>query len=176
MEQRASNHPDAQRSLDAVLRSFRRPSARGFRRSILSGIREVECFTPAGLYVGRAPAFDVDHQRLDRVTERITRGLFLHHVGRRLPVDCGVAAFTVRGLSLADSEVRSSFLSALDAVSVNALHSVGDDVFNYRYAIAGDQENSSMWIFIVYQAIAFISSTLDLSGDPSEDGAKKQSP
>ena len=70
------DHPDAAAARDSALRSLDRHEASRFRAAFLSAVREVDLRTAAGLYVGRAGAYGIDVDRLDRVVARITAGLF----------------------------------------------------------------------------------------------------
>jgi hypothetical protein len=171
LEEKAGEHPEAQRILDAVLRSLQKPKKKRFRRALLSGIREVDRVSPAGLYLGKASSYNVDLGRLTRVVERITRGLFLHHNGRRLPLDCEVRSFASSGFSNAEPGVVKELLGLVEQTRANQMHAIGNDVFCYRYAVARDQENSSAWVLVVYRAISFISLTIDVARPPVSTSA-----
>lgn len=54
--------------------------------------------TPAGLHIGRADTFEVDLARLDRVVERIVRGLYYHERRVVLLMDAVVEAYSEDGL------------------------------------------------------------------------------
>jgi hypothetical protein len=120
-------------------------------------MREVECISPLGIYMGNAHELGVDPRRLNRVIERITRGLFLHHTGRRLPLDCRVSAFTSRSLSQRKIATILSLIGDLDST----VYTVGNQTFCYRFSLARDQENFSFWVFIVYGAFSFSAITID---------------
>lgn len=129
LEEKALDHPEAKRVLPAVRRSFLKPRKQRFRRAIFSGVREVERVSASGLYLGKGHAYDVDLSRLTRVIERITRGLFLHHVGRRLPLDCEVVSFAESGFS----SYPANLTSFLEQIRSNPIHTIGDDHVPGRY-------------------------------------------
>lgn len=166
MEEKAGEHPEAKRIHATILRSFQKPKKKRFRRALLSRIREVDRISQAGIYLGRAHAYNVNLTRLTRVVERITRGLFLHHTGRRLPLHCEINAFSARGLSKKDSTAQQTMLELVALTRANQMYMIGNDVFCYRYAVSADQENSSVWVFVVYQGMSFISLTTDLAHPP----------
>lgn len=140
-----------------VIRSLKRFEARGFRNAVISNMREVECISPSGIYLGNAHELGIDPRRLNRVIERITRGLFFHHTGRRLPLDCRVSAFTSRLLSQSKIATILSLIGDLDST----VYTVGNQTFCYRFSLARDQENSSFWVFSVYGAFSFSAITID---------------
>jgi hypothetical protein len=152
-----AGNSDAMGVLPAVHRSLRRPSAAGFRQAFLSGIRPVERISPAGLHLGTTWERPVDRRRLNNVVARITRGLFRHHSGRRLPIECEVDAFTSRALSQGGAATVLELIGDLRS----PVHSIGNGAFSYRCSVAHDQENSSFWMFVVYGAFSFASLTLD---------------
>lgn len=172
LEEKAAQHPDARRIHAAVLRSLRRPKKRRYRQALLSRVLDVERISPGGLYLGKTAAYPVDLKRLTRVVERVTRGLFLHHVGRRLPLGCEVESFASSGFHRADPGTQKALLDLVEQTRSGPVHSIGDDVFCYRYAVASDQEDSSAWVFVVYRAMTFISITTGLTvHEEPENGA-----
>lgn len=49
---------------------------RGFKTLLLRLIKDVKLFSPNGMYVGNAKALLVDQERINRVLEKIARGLY----------------------------------------------------------------------------------------------------
>lgn len=86
----ASQHPTVKRLHDPIIRSLARPQARGFTNSFLSQIRNVTIKSPGGLYLGEAPGLPIDHSRLQRIIEKVVRGLFFHEYDKKLPPCCGI--------------------------------------------------------------------------------------
>ncbi|MDH3690386.1 MAG: hypothetical protein OEU36_12990 [Gammaproteobacteria bacterium] len=163
MEEKAGEHSEAKRIHATIWRSLQKPRKKRFRHALLSSIREVDHTSPGGIYLGKARAYNVDLTRLTRVVERITRGLFLHHTGRRLPLHCTIDAFSPRGLSGKDSTAPQTMLELVEQTRANQMYTIGNDVFCYRYAVSAEQKNSSVWVFVVYQGMSFISLTRDLA-------------
>jgi hypothetical protein len=86
-------HPDVQSILPAVHRSFDKPKKRAFFRAMLKTIQVVDRYTTAGIYIGQAPTFDVNMNRVRDVCQRITKGLFYHERSIRLPDDFVAVAY-----------------------------------------------------------------------------------
>ena len=59
---------------------------------IVNARRPVDIVTPAGVWLGRAMGYNVDLGRVDRVLERVVRGLYFVERGYRLPQNVFVAA------------------------------------------------------------------------------------
>jgi hypothetical protein len=79
-------------------------------------MQTVERFSPTGLYLGPASRFSGEGRRLDRVAEKIIRGLFYHEMKRRLPPDYRVATIhqsRVRSAPSGTRELLSEFVSAV---------------------------------------------------------------
>jgi hypothetical protein len=69
---------------DAALRSLTKPTKIGFRQALLRATKDVAMHTASGIYTGQGMAYDVDLDRLSKVIERTTRGLYFHEFGCRL--------------------------------------------------------------------------------------------
>ena len=153
----AGSHPEAASIRPSVFRGLAMPKKAQFTRRIMSGVRHVSLRTPAGLYAGKSAAFDVDLVRLDKVVERVTRGLYWHHHEHvRLPSDHEVHVWSEEGLrelSIADAAKLRRTL--VDPVLRNPGRSIGRGVLNYRFA-AGDRPHVSGWWLEFYGDVRFV--------------------
>jgi hypothetical protein len=161
LKDRAGSHPEAVSIRDSAFRGLAKPKKTKFTRRILGSMRQVAIRTPAGLYVGKAPAFDVDLTRLDRVVARVTRGLYWHHHSHvRLPDDHHVVVWSedgLRGITPADAlQLRSTLI---DPVLNNPARSIGRDVLRYWYACS-DRKHVTGWLLEFYGDVRFIAFTL----------------
>lgn len=57
----------------------------GLRKTIARVLSDKLVWTPTGLYLGRHMTIKIDHPRLERVAEKIVRGLYYHEYGTPLP-------------------------------------------------------------------------------------------
>ena len=65
---------------DAAKRSLARSPKK--RKELISRLaREVDLFTPGGIYIGRSAEFNLNKVKIDRVLIKIARGLQYHHTG-----------------------------------------------------------------------------------------------
>ena len=84
-----ADHPAAKLILPSVLRSLSKPNKKGFTKALVDSMREFECMTPAGLYIGKGATYDVNNDRINSVATRIIKGLFYHHKHIRVKGDVG---------------------------------------------------------------------------------------
>jgi hypothetical protein len=111
---RAGDHPEVQEIRDSVFRSLRMVEKVKFTRRLPNSVRQVEITTSRGIYVGKAPGFDVDLARLNRVVARITRGLYWHHHQHIcLPNDFTVDVYPEYGIQSFSKETRKGLRKTL---------------------------------------------------------------
>ncbi len=154
MEIRAAQHPAAQRVLPSVYRSMERPEARGLKITLLNRIRDVNLISPLGLYVGKARAYKVDYPRLERVAERIVRGLFFHHRGKPVPSTCGIKAWCLAGRA-----VPEGIRQVVGGIQGSKSYEIGKRTFRYKFSFVekpGEHPNSSGWLLSIYETIDFL--------------------
>jgi len=151
------NHPKARANWDSIFRSLQRDEAKGLKESFLSDIHSVRLRTQAGLYLGRAEAYNVDMERIQRVVERIVRGLYFAEMGHPLGLENEVNVHTEEGLmhqppdSLAILE--RTILVPLASVGAKL---VGDGVFAYWFKTTEEQPEASVWVFNFYEKLRFL--------------------
>lgn len=156
LEEKSGEHTSAVGIQGSVLRSLERSEAKGLKTSFQQQINYFDIVTEAGIYLGTSLGYEVDRSRLNRVIQRVTRGIFLHTFGRRLPIEAKVSATPARILK--DQ-------SAVDFVNNMLTHGppwqcLGESTFCWKYITCAEQQDTSAWLFIVYHSIAFLSFTI----------------
>lgn len=77
----------------------------------------------------------------DETIERTTRGLFWHHFRFALEPEANVETYFLRGLDKEVAEILP-FLS---------VHNIGgEDIFNYAFGVAPEDQRHSLWLFQFY--------------------------
>jgi hypothetical protein len=117
------------------------------RSAIIKTLRRVEVRTPAGLYLGTAPAFKLEVRRVRRVVERIVRGLLWHHFEAVPAVGIEVATYINPAVPQPLMNILTTDLT---------LTGIGGDVFRYRYGRAIDGPDYSMWWLCFYTQTTFL--------------------
>ena len=148
----------AQEAVSRLLRSFRRPQTQGFTLSFARNLQWVDLVTPAGDFVGPAPAFAIE-QRLSSVPSRIVKGLFFHHSGQRLAKEYGVRSFPLEQIQYSTVERRAE-LERLVApvVTISTPRQIGG-AFTYWYSSLPEDLNASAWVMLFYGKAWFIAFT-----------------
>ncbi len=156
-----ATHPDVKQILPTVLRSLARPDKAGFTKSLLKSIKNVNVRSRSGLYLGRKGAFDVNLARLDNVARRITKGLFYHEKGYRLPDVYDAVAYSESGLQDATDDFKQELQTNIfQPLMANAPQTIGNRVFSYRVAYSDTDANASAWLFVFYERVRFLCLTL----------------
>ncbi len=171
MREDVHGEADVQAVLPAVLRSLQNPAAIGFRAGFLRSLCDVNVVTPAGLYTGIRPGYNVNLARMDRVAARIVRGLFYHETGLRLPDGYDAAAYSSDGIR---PELHAGLRTVFEPLVNTIPKSIGR-VFSYWCGFKEDP-NASAWVLLFYRRVLFICMTapkecssgqIDLSGAPT---------
>lgn len=151
------DHPVVQKLLPAVFRSLEKPKKQRFARWFAAQGAIFDVQTPSGIYVGKKAGFHIDLPRLEAVTRRITMGLYFHETGSRLPDDYRAVSMLGNNIWMRPSEFKT--IPALGAVVRRTPHTFGEDVFNYRFAIAADNPCGSIWLLTFYGRVVFVTIT-----------------
>ncbi len=157
-EQRGSD-PQAQRLIPRVFSHLMEPGREPLRRSVLQNLKRIPQYTPAGLYVGDKLGYSVDLVRLNRVPERIVRGLYYHHFKKYLPLDYSVESMEESGLAGANQvaiEAAQEMVRSLGSVSPRK---IGGTVFPYRYLETPEDSYTSLWLLVFYGVHFLVTST-----------------
>ncbi|HEX7183527.1 MAG TPA: hypothetical protein VF756_16960 [Thermoanaerobaculia bacterium] len=117
--------------------------------------------TPAGIHLGRMLAYEADLNRLNRTANRIVKGLFFHHRGRRLPEGVNIKALCLEGIQ-SDREGLQMLQETLAVLQGQPLIMKGRGAFGYRYFLLNDNPDSSVWLFSFYEKIHFVGLTASL--------------
>lgn len=144
--------PRAMGAWETLLRSLRRPEHAKFNAEILRNLREVEIRTPAGLYLGTAPVLPLEQERVDRVAQRIVRGLFFHEYENRLPD-------THEALGFLKQFGIESVLELLGAVRFPEPKVIGGGSFRYSVRVTAEDPDSTMWIGDFFGRLPFLGFT-----------------
>lgn len=142
----------------ATLRSFNKPEASSFARRIRSQTRVVERTSPAGLYLGRGFVYEAQGAPLDRVIRRITKGLFFHEKGRRLPDDCVVKPIALCRLKDLRPRRDEWFMEMIEMLLGTVPTRFGT-AFGYWRLWSEFGWARSFWLFEIYGRLEFICGT-----------------
>lgn len=150
--------PDAREAWAASLRGFARPEKQRMRAATQRSITRKERFK-GSIYLGRAPAYNVDLSRLCRPIERIVRGLYWSEFGKRLPGDYEVATFSLDMLDSTNIQTQIWISNLADAALRGRLREVGGQAFRYAFIRDSQDERVSLWMIQIYVRVYFFAIT-----------------
>jgi len=153
LAQATATSPTANRVLDRLAADHRSGRRRriGLAVSLLEKVRPVEGHSPGGIYMGTGPGLEFDTDRVNRVLEKIVRGLFFHRFQRALPPDARV----VVEMKPEPEHLRSPLVAAALAQSPSFL----GDVFMHRVYTLPENPNCTSWALGFYDAVLAIAMT-----------------
>lgn len=158
------DHPDVQKILPSVLRSLPNPHNRDLKIELLKTLGRAHPRTPGGLILPATPMFVARFDRLERVIERVTKGLFFHEKGYRLPEDHMAVAFSPIRFTHADKDFLEHLQKDLiEPVSTQKAKTIGNGVFSYKFAWDSTDPNASVWLFLFYNRVSFIGGTFPVA-------------
>jgi len=134
--------PLAEGVMDSLLRSLKRSP--GFANLLINSIEEIEMVTESGIYLGKQDALKLDGARVNRVSQRIIRGLFLKENKYPLPENYEVVA-KVQQFGF------ESILENLPDIQLEDLRIIQNGVFCYTFCRTNDEPNSGLWLLLFYK-------------------------
>ena len=148
-----SERESAKQVLESIHRSLRKPGKLGFARLINESLFETEVHTNAGIYLGKAGGIQIKKKRIDRVAERIIRGLFYHEFGHPLP----------QNYQVTNQFSQTGFLNVakiMKEVRFPEPREIGR-VFWYTFAMTKEDPYSGVWLQVYYEGLQFLGFTVN---------------
>jgi hypothetical protein len=146
-------HPVLQQLETDVMRALTKPTKAGFARSTWRMTRRGFIQLTRHLSVP-AMAFGVDRERLARVVERITRGLYFRHRGVRIPAGYSVTVADELHFDMEGADIVQAKLDAQPVIDI------ANGVFTYRYCYREERDPGvSAWLMTFYGAVKFVGMT-----------------
>lgn len=116
------------------------------RRDLLNNLIPVELRSSSGVYLGEAEVLKFPKRRINRVVKRIVKGLYCHHYGKSLLP--GINFLVVKDPNLS---------GIVDIIQNHTnLSSVQAETFQYRYSVAVEDPDQSVWLLRFYGATTFL--------------------
>lgn len=120
----------------------------GLKRAIIRALREVNIFTPTGIWVPPRMAVGLDHPRLNKVVEQIVRGLFRFETETNL-----------------DPTMRAEVAPLLTEAAFEEVKNIAREVrcgsrswpgvFEYRFGLSADTPQASIWFVRFFDRICY---------------------
>ena len=132
-----------------------------FAKRMLASLRRVPIYTPAGIYLGGVGAMEINSERLRGTLNRVIRGLFFQHSGRRLFPSAMVWTWStwLSNASNLDPELKATLKDMFEALCTQPMHVVGKGVFRYSFLLDEEDNQSSAWWLSFYEKSNFLGGT-----------------
>jgi hypothetical protein len=147
--------------IPSVFRGLAKPAKRGTLLSLIRSFDKKPVFTKAGIYLGDASTYDVDIDRLARVTNRIVKGLFYHEFSSRLPDSYGVRSFAESAIDHFTLDQRSLIAKLALSISRTPKLTIGERIFEYWYSPAPEDTRTTAWVLRFFESVVFLCLTAD---------------
>lgn len=154
-DQRTWNNPMAQQLRQGKLKR-KMEKQFGAVAKTFRNLRMIDVHSPAGLYLGRAPAFEVDCVRINRVLCNIAKGVFYVIKDRPVPNDFSVDILPRE--MLINPEIRH----LIDMMG--PINSFGDHVFQCRCLSNTESESDFACIMRFYETQTFLACVTSTDG------------
>jgi hypothetical protein len=129
----------------------RRPA---LKKVLAESIFPISVETPAGIYLGQAEGVKFEAKRINRVIEKILRGLYRHHYPE---VILGSEVSIETNMLVIDNKIG-------ELVQQLRHEQIGGDTFHYWRGVAEEDGRESLWVFAFYTRIFFSAATSRISG------------
>jgi hypothetical protein len=166
----ASSSPSAQAIYQTLIKGVGNPKKQSWANSVFRSLSFGQVHSPAGLYLGDAPIYELDVPRLQRVASRIIRGLYYHHWREPVPESYEVVAYSAELVRRLPKETRDGLAPLLAFVDGEPARSVGDVL---RYRLRTFPEGAGcIALLVFYGAVSYLGFVSDREGrgDSTESG------
>lgn len=155
------NHPDISQNKDVINRAINHPNKYKFRQSLENSIEVCNAFSNSGLYLGKKHYLNVHLERLNRVVERIIKGLYFHHTHSILSNECiTIAYITDCFISFEGTEIWEKIKDLFEILQYEQTNIIGNNIFEYKFKIVSDDNKNSLWILKFYNKVYFAGATI----------------
>ena len=136
-----------------LLRSMNRPEASAMASAIRKSLHVVDVKSRGGIYLCRSPAMKINEGRINRVANRIARGLFYiihdYPIPKKYEVKCLFMFKNTAAFSFPDE-----FFAQYKGLWKQP-ETIGENVFSYSYFLFVDDPNIMLFIYWFYDNLWF---------------------
>lgn len=155
-----ADSPEAREVMGTLLRSLGRPDHVGMARGFLKSVFMMPVHTPGGLYLGHARAYRPDEERMNRVLEKVVKGLFFDEMQRPLSPDFSVRVVWPYMLEKNPQDEHIAKARALVHKLVAGPRRRFGNVFGYAAAApVREKPDHTVWLLMFYTSVWFACET-----------------
>lgn len=134
--------PEVEAARDSVIRSLMRKESAGFAKTTIASISEISILKKSGC-ISKQTAMEIDYFRIERVLERVTRGLFYKETGKVVDKNMQVKVKVLLTL-------HEQLIQKLQQYGNWDWRSYANNNFNYAYLHDAENKMSSTWLFDIF--------------------------
>ena len=149
---KTEDHPAIQQQIARKRdRSYTRRKGQSNYQHIIQSLRIVDRYSAVGIYLGKAPAFDLNQKVMDRFIERMTRALLYYENGIEQ------AEIEIEWKKSPDQSALAKMPQRVRALLLSGqCKQIGEGIFGYvGYYTPG--KAGSLWLLNFYGGIEFMS-------------------
>lgn len=132
-------------------------------QSIISKVSLNDRYSKNGIYLGKAPAYDVDHERLFKYYIRIIRALYYFYSKKLIPASCTFSIIDANNLKGVDSEVLNVFSGIYQGLKNIDFQSRSNNVLQYKYKFYNENMIHSIWSLVFFERLHYLGIVVDNS-------------
>ncbi len=151
----AQQSPSARAVWPSIIRSLARREAAGWQQTVFGTLGKRPVRTPAGLYIGNFPSYELSIPRLHAEAEWIIRGLYFAHRRTPVPADREVHVFAGEIVRRMRADVRQSFAPLIAFVQAVPAIVIGNRAFRYYFRTLPEDASCCLVALIFYEAFSF---------------------
>jgi len=145
-----SDNPFVKELNKTVPRRFDRPESQGYFNYLHARMGEENVKTTSGIYLGIKATFLVDLSRINRVLERMVRGLYRHCFGKKLTAGLDAEVYPQEYFLSLEPQHKENFRAIFQNKLANEQWSVVvPDGFDYKYKALPNPAHT-VWMFRFY--------------------------
>jgi hypothetical protein len=157
MKREVGGHRAAKDVAPTFFRSLTKPRKARFARAIVDNIRQVDEFTPGGVYLGSGAGYLPNHDRLIAVVQRIAIGLYFHEFGQPMPRAFEMDIHGFCDIRPGDRITSDKFASLFQSVvTLQPATQIGDGVFAYSFMPVSDRPDFTLWAMEFYESEKYL--------------------
>jgi hypothetical protein len=166
----SGTNDEAGKALQTTLRSFQGSSPLypfNNRSQFFKNTSRRDFYSPAGIWTGRLPTFDVDVDRINPMIVKIVRGLHYHDHKLTLSADLSFDVFSFFPMRTAP---LTAWLEEMRGMRPSATGTF-PNVLSYVSWSVKEYPDSSMWVLLCHRSVAFtvmVSSTAILAREQAD--------
>jgi hypothetical protein len=129
-----------------IFQSLQKPKANRYKQYLLALIKPIQLFSPSGIYLGESAQIKIDSKRINRVVERIARGIFYKEKKSIMPLETVLEIVYLRPQA---KNIRDKILHLANPKSF------ANGSFLYWWNYAQDSPTTCIFWFTFFNSIDF---------------------